>query len=231
MVTEITVEAGATGDGRAQGVDAFGQVIPIDVEVNKLALDIGRYTIHQKEMDSDWDKATRVYHGESKGSANLVYMLPEHVKVAATFTLVIAPRPRTLTQVWSEIKALPKSIQTFVTGKSGRAATLDDYERALRIGKQLQDARLTSDEIYQLGKETSGKYTEKSIAAELAKRSGRQSARAANLAKRGKAESALFGREELYKRYLTMLEHFKGTSILARAWSVCRPTTSASVPT
>ena len=218
VVTQITVEAGATGDGRAQGVDAFGQVIPIDVEVNKLALDIGRHTIPLGEMEPTWDMASRVYEvnqGESRGSARFVYVLPEHVKVAATYTLVIAPRPRTLTQVWSEIKALPKPIQTIVIGKYGRAATLADYERALRIGKQLQDARLTSDEIDQLGTETSGKYTEKSIAAELAKRSGRQSARAANLAKRGKAESALFGREELYKRYLTMLEHFKGTSILA----------------
>ena len=215
VVTEITVEAGATGDGRAQGVDAFGQVIPIDVEVNKLALDIGRYTIHQKEMDSDWDMGTRVYQGESRGSAHLVYVLPAHVKVAAIYTLVITPRSRTLTQVWSEIKALPKSIQTFVIGKYGRAATLDDYERALRIGKQLQVARLTSDEIYQLGKMTSGKYTEKSIAASLAARADRQSARAANLAKRGKAESPLFGREELYKRYLALLGHFKRTSSLA----------------
>lgn len=220
VVTEITVEAGATGDGRAQGVDAFGQVIPIDVEVNKLALDIGRYTIHQKEMDPDWDVPTRVYQGESKGSAHLVYVLPEHVKVAAIYTLVIAPRSRTLTQVWSEIKALPKSIQTFVIGKYGRAATLDDYERALRIGKQLQDAGLTSDEIYQLGKMTGDKYTEKSIAASLAARAERQSARAANLAKRGKAESALFGREELYKRYLTLLGHFKDKSLLAAVASV-----------
>ncbi|HEY7269446.1 MAG TPA: DUF4157 domain-containing protein [Dehalococcoidia bacterium] len=215
VITEITVEAGATGDGRAQGVDAFGQAIPIDVEVNQLALDIGRYTIHQKEMDPDWDLATRVYQGESKGSAHLVYVLPEHVKVAGIYTLVIAPRSRTLTQVWSEIKALPKSIQTFVIGKYGRAATLDDYERALRIGKQLQDAGLTSDEIYQLGKMTSGKYTEKSIAASLAARADRQSARAANLAKRGKAESALFGREELYKRYLALLGHFKNMKRLA----------------
>jgi len=218
VVTEITVEQGTTGDGRAQGVDAFGQVVPIDVEVNKLALDVGRYTVQQVEMDSDWlfdDMATRVYQGESRGSAHLVYVLPAHVKVAAIYTLVIAPRSRTLTQVWSEIKALPKSIQTFVIGKYGRAATLDDYERALRIGKQLQDARLTSDEIYQLGKDTSGKYTEKSIAASLATRADQQSARAANLAKRAKAESALFGREELYKRYLTLLGHFKRTSSLA----------------
>jgi hypothetical protein len=215
VVTEITVEKGATGDGRAQGVDASGQVIPIDVEVNKLALDVGRYTFHQKEMDSDWDIGTRVYQGESRALAHFVYVLPAHVKVAAIYTLVIAPRSRTLTQVWSEIKALPKPIQTFVIGKYGRAATLDDYERALRIGKQLQAAGLTSDEIYQLDKKMGGKYTEKSIATSLAGRADQQAARAANIAKRGKAESALFGREELYKRYLTLLARFKRTSILA----------------
>jgi hypothetical protein len=142
-------------------------------------------------------------------------VLPAHVKVAAIYTLVIAPRSRTLTQVWSEIKALPKPIQTFVIGKYGRAATLDDYERALRIGKQLQAAGLTSDEIYQLDKKMGGKYTEKSIATSLAGRADQQAARAANIAKRGKAESALFGREELYKRYLTLLARFKRTSILA----------------
>ena len=113
VVTEITVEAGATGDGRAQGVDAFGQVIPIDVEVNKLALDIGRYTIHlrlQKSPEgdgSDWDTATRVYQGESKSSAHLVYILPEHVKVAAIYTLVIAPRSRTPTRYGARSRHCP----------------------------------------------------------------------------------------------------------------------------
>lgn len=218
VITEIAVEAGATGDGRAQGLDAFGQVVPIDIEVNKLALDVGRYTMHQKEMDADWDLATRVYQGESKGSAHFVYMLPAHVKVAPDFTLVIAPRSRTLTQVWREIQALPKPIQTFVLGKSGRAASLDDYERALRIGKQMEGAALTSDDVYQLGKQTGGKYTEKSIAAALAERGGQQSARAANVAKRGKAESALFGREALYKRYRTLLAHLQDqNNLLATA--------------
>ena len=213
-VTKITVVSKAVGEGRGRAETADGQKFAIDIEKNNLS--VGHFvTSGTLSEEPDWDNWSRI-HWDSIGANIFVYYLPPHVIPAQTLTFVVLPKPRAVREVWRDIQALPEHIQEFVTNKYSRATTVEDYERALRIGKKLHSAGVSPDEMYQYTKITdkSKSYSEKSVDAFLTARSTQQAEREQLVVERGKAEAGLFGREALYRRYRSLKAKVKSVESL-----------------
>ena len=92
--------------------------------------------------------------------------------------------------------------------KSPRAAKVQDYETALRIGQKLASAGVTPDEMFDYVQSLGGdrRYSDASIDAFLAERTRKEERRTQNIVERQKTETRLFGREDLYRRYLSLLK-------------------------
>lgn len=210
VVTQIIVQANTTGEGRGRALTTGGQTIPINIQVNKL--DAGHtYVLGAPDLQPHWDSWSRV-HMESITAQRFVYDLPPGVTLANELTVIVGPKRRSVAEVWKDIQALPKDIQELVInpkeGRAAGAAGVQDYETALRIGQKLASAGVTSDEIYDFVKTLHGnrRYTEANIDTFLAERSREQKKRKQNLAGRQKSEAKLFGREDLYKRYVALYD-------------------------
>ncbi|HKG58476.1 MAG TPA: DUF4157 domain-containing protein [Pyrinomonadaceae bacterium] len=224
-VTRIIVVAKTTGEGRGRAETADGQTFTIDIEANSLSA--GRFTMPTKLVgESESDSWTRI-HFDSRDAKTFVYVLPPNVTLAPSVTFVVMPKPRTVSEVWKEIQALPPYIQEFVIGKYGRTASVADYERALRIGKKLQAANVSADEVFQYNKLKGLKSSEKDVDTLLSTRSRHQAEREQNIVERGKAEAGLLGREALYRRYRVVKADIENAKMAALAHGAAKMKTTA----
>jgi hypothetical protein len=121
--------------------------------------------------------------------------------------------------VWQDIQALPRHIQEFVTSRSGLGAPAEDYERALRIGRKLQSAGVSPDEMFQYAKGAAKgrSFSDKNVDEFLSARSTRQAEREQNVVERAKAEARLSGRDTFYQRYRDLLAGVRRSQSLAAA--------------
>jgi hypothetical protein len=117
-----------------------------------------------------------------------------------------APALRSVKEIWSEITALPKHVREFlIAPKYGRALKAEEYEIVLRIGKKLESAGVSPDELFEYEKATGSvrSFTlfEANIDSFLFERLTKQEEREQNITEREKAETKLFGVEALFKKY------------------------------
>ena len=116
----------------------------------------------------------------------------------------IAARPAA--ETWREIQELPPHIKEFLTAERGRRASKEDYERVLLIGKRLQDAGVTPEELYDYRRNAtpgagSLKDLERSIAVFLEVRLATRARRSQNIVERETARNKLFGLNDLFVKY------------------------------
>jgi hypothetical protein len=120
-ITEISVEAGAVGEGRGTAVTSDGQTLSIDIEVNNLG--VGHYSMDKLQQQPDREAWSRIHYKSL--SANLfVYLIPPGSTVAANAAIVIEPK--------IEVQEAARTRQT-ASGESflEPKALLDKFEAAI----------------------------------------------------------------------------------------------------
>ena len=141
-VTQITVEAKTTGEGRGRALTSDGATYQINIEVNNLSP--GRFTTGKPLGELDSDSWSRIHLG-SKGANQFVYLLPPGVTVAQTMTIIVEPTAREQTEV--RIRELKKPIRDFLTREGGRKASEQELLKMASAGRILERYDVTEDEL------------------------------------------------------------------------------------
>jgi hypothetical protein len=141
-VTQITVEAKTTGEGKGRALTSDGATYQINLEVNNLSP--SRIITGGLMGEPDSHGWSRIHLGSM--SANFfVYLLPPGVTLAQTVTILVEPPARERAE--AQIRALKTPIRDFLTREGRRKTSEQDLLKAASAGRILERAGVTEDEL------------------------------------------------------------------------------------